>query len=79
MTKLNQTIHFFSRIIFRSFQSLQSEETLNLAEAEDNYYGRGKYADDDEDLKDSMDIHHLRRRNERIEKKSENIRSAIRE
>lgn len=41
LTKINQTTHFFSRIIFRSFQNIQTDDTFNKAATEDYYYARG--------------------------------------
>ena len=37
ITKLNQTTHFFSRILFRFFQTIQADETLNQVKDEGLY------------------------------------------
>jgi gamma-tubulin complex component 2 len=54
---------------------------IYMAQAEENYYGKGKLYDDDDDneLHDNFDANYLRRRQERLNKKAEHVKTAIME
>jgi hypothetical protein len=76
LTKLNQTTHFFSRIIFRFFQGVQTEETYFMAQEINEGRSAFKFGDE-EDEKDTFEYDRLKKRRERLGKESDNIKKAI--
>lgn len=82
LTRLNQNNNFFARIIQRFFNQMSTFEVHERAIAENEYYDRHtRYmgGDGEEEEKHGVDQMAMKRRQERINQKSEVFKNAFRE
>lgn len=81
LTRLNQNNNFFARIIQRFFNQLGANETHERVLAENELYGAYSkmYRDEEEEKTGNVDSLAMKRRQERIAKKSEALRVAFQE